>query len=193
MSVHPPPFAIPGLVMLPKNGSSLPPAQAQSQIIEWFGLEGTLKIISFHPPCHGQGHLPPDQVAQSPIRPGLEHCQGGGSHSFSGQPIPVPHLPHSEDLQIFFDAAAGSAPSSRQASSSAEHTPFWCRQGPCSCLWARCASSCLEMPAELCIQLPTQVPPGQILKLPDLHHPSLSSFCRGKSESPLPRLEPKLF
>jgi len=28
-------------------------------------LEGTLKIIWFQLPCHGQGHLPPDQGAQS--------------------------------------------------------------------------------------------------------------------------------
>jgi len=54
-------------------------------------LEGTPKIIWFQPPCHGQGHLPLAQAIQSPIQPGLEHCQGGGSHSFSGQPVPVPH------------------------------------------------------------------------------------------------------
>jgi len=30
--------------------------------IEWFGLEVTLKITWFQPPCHEQGHLPPDQV-----------------------------------------------------------------------------------------------------------------------------------
>ena len=60
-----------------------------------FGLEGTLKIIWFQPPCHGQGHLPPHQVAQSPIQPSLEHCQGGGSHSFSG---PGLHHPHSEEF-----------------------------------------------------------------------------------------------
>uniref|UniRef100_A0A672VEE9 IF rod domain-containing protein n=1 Tax=Strigops habroptila TaxID=2489341 RepID=A0A672VEE9_STRHB len=36
-------------------------------------------------PCHGQGHLPLEQVAPSPcVQPGLEHCQGWGSHSFSG-------------------------------------------------------------------------------------------------------------
>jgi len=29
----------------------------------------------FQPPCHEQGHLPPAQGAQSPIQPGLEHCQ----------------------------------------------------------------------------------------------------------------------
>jgi len=28
-----------------------------------------------------------------PCRPGLEHCQGGVSHSFSGQPGPGPHHP----------------------------------------------------------------------------------------------------
>lgn len=26
--------------------------------------------------CHGLGHLPLDQVVQSPIQPGLEHLQG---------------------------------------------------------------------------------------------------------------------
>jgi len=36
-------------------------------------------------PCHGQGHLPPDQIAQSPIQPGLEHLQGFGIHGFSGK------------------------------------------------------------------------------------------------------------
>ena len=36
--------------------------------------------------------------AQSPIQPGLEHCQGGGSHSFSGQPVPVPQHPHREEF-----------------------------------------------------------------------------------------------
>jgi len=49
-------------------------------------------------PCREQGHLPLDQVAQSSIQPGLEHCQGGGSHSFSGQPVPVFHHPHGEEF-----------------------------------------------------------------------------------------------
>jgi len=31
-------------------------------------LEGTLKIIWFQLPCHEQGHLPPDQAAQSSIQ-----------------------------------------------------------------------------------------------------------------------------
>jgi len=40
--------------------------------LEWFGLEGTLQVIWFQPPCHEQGYLPLDQVAQSSIQPGLE-------------------------------------------------------------------------------------------------------------------------
>jgi len=46
-------------------------------------LEGTLKIIWFPPPCRGQGPLSPDQVAQSPIQPGLEHFQGEGASTAS--------------------------------------------------------------------------------------------------------------
>ena len=33
-------------------------------------------------------NLPLDQVAYSPIQPGLECLQGGGIHSLSGQPVP---------------------------------------------------------------------------------------------------------
>jgi len=67
------------------------------RIVEWFGFEGTLSIISFQSPCHRQGHLPLDQVAQSPIQPGLEHCQGGGIHN-SRQPVPGPHHPYNESF-----------------------------------------------------------------------------------------------
>jgi len=67
-------------------------------IIKWFGLVGTLEIIWFQPPCHEQGHLPLDQAAQSSIQPAFEHCQGGGSHNFSGQPVPVFDHPHGEEL-----------------------------------------------------------------------------------------------
>ena len=45
------------------------------------GLEGTIKDHLIQHPCHGQGHLPLDQVAPSPIQPGLEHFQGWGSHN----------------------------------------------------------------------------------------------------------------
>lgn len=36
---------------------------AYQRILEGFVLEATLKIIQFEPPCCGQGHLLPDQVA----------------------------------------------------------------------------------------------------------------------------------
>ena len=62
----------------------------------WVGR--TLKTIWFQPPCREQGRLPPAQGAQSSNQPGLEHCQGGGSHSFYGQPGPVFHHPHGEEF-----------------------------------------------------------------------------------------------
>jgi len=61
---------------------------------EWFGLEGTFEDHLVQPPCHGLGHLPLDQAAQSPIHPGLEHFQGGGIHNFFGQLVPVSHHAH---------------------------------------------------------------------------------------------------
>ena len=51
----------------------------------WVGRD--LKDHLVPTPCHGQRHLPLDQGAQSPIQPGLEHCQGWGTHSCSGQPV----------------------------------------------------------------------------------------------------------
>jgi len=60
-------------------------------ITESFRLEGTLKTILFQVPCHGQGHLPPAQGAQSPIQPGLEHCQGGGVNSVQNNRFPRPN------------------------------------------------------------------------------------------------------
>jgi len=54
------------------------------RITEWFGLEGTLKIIWFQPRCHGQGHLPPDQIAQSSIQPGLDTAREGAATASLG-------------------------------------------------------------------------------------------------------------
>lgn len=64
-----------------------------NRIIEWFELEGTLKFI--HPPCHGHGHLLPDQVAQSPI---LEYSPEGRIHNYFGQPVPAPCHSHSNEF-----------------------------------------------------------------------------------------------
>ena len=59
------------------------------RIIERFGLEGTFKGRLVQPPCHEQGHLPLDQVAQSPVQPALECCQGWGIYNVSGQLDPA--------------------------------------------------------------------------------------------------------
>jgi len=44
------------------------------------------------------GHLPLDQVAQSPVHPGLERLQGLSIYTFSGHPVPVTHHPCSEEF-----------------------------------------------------------------------------------------------
>jgi len=46
------------------------------RITECFGLEGTFRGHLAQPPCSEQGHLQPDQVAQSPVQPDLECSQG---------------------------------------------------------------------------------------------------------------------
>ena len=70
--------------------------------MEWFGLEGTPRIIKFQLPCHRQGHKPLelvlDQVAQDPIQPGRKYHQGWSIHSLSEQPVPAPHQSLCEEL-----------------------------------------------------------------------------------------------
>ena len=72
------------------------------RIIEWLGLEVTSEIISFQPLCRGQGcqllDEVLDQAAQDTVQAGLGHLQGWGTHSLSGQLVPVPHCPLSEKL-----------------------------------------------------------------------------------------------
>jgi len=58
----------------------------------WVGRD--LKGHLVQRPCHEQGHLLLDQVAQSPVQPGLEHCQGWGIDHLSGQPVPGFHHHH---------------------------------------------------------------------------------------------------
>jgi len=68
-----------------------PYSQNCTMVLVWKEL---LEIILPQPPCHGQGHLPLDQVAQISIQPRLEPFWGWDIYSFSGQPVPVPHHPH---------------------------------------------------------------------------------------------------
>ena len=99
-SVAPPLAAHPGKAPLPSEmgqnlrGALGPPSAFQPSPRAGWELQQHPQPIG----CHGQGHLPLDQIAQSSIQPGLRHCQGRGSHSFSGQPVPVPHHPHREEF-----------------------------------------------------------------------------------------------
>ena len=49
-------------------------------------------------PRPGQGCHSAGEAAQGPIQPGTEHLQRWGTHSFSGQPVPLPHHLHSEEF-----------------------------------------------------------------------------------------------
>lgn len=58
------------------QGSKL--LQARVRVMEWLGLEETLKISQFQLPCLGQGHLPLDQNAPFNLafnNFGMEHPQ----------------------------------------------------------------------------------------------------------------------
>ena len=57
-------------------------------------LERTFKAHLEQTPCNEQGHLPLDQIAQSPVQPDLKCLQGWGLHYLSGQPVPVFHHTH---------------------------------------------------------------------------------------------------
>jgi len=63
---------------------NLPFSVLRIRIIEWIGLEGTFKDHLVQSPFHGQGHLPLDQVAQSPIQPALEHVREGAATASPG-------------------------------------------------------------------------------------------------------------
>lgn len=60
--------------------------------MEWYGLEGTF-ISSGSTP-----HTPLAWAGIPPIQLGLEHSQGWGSHSFSGELVPVAHHLHSKEI-----------------------------------------------------------------------------------------------
>jgi len=85
----------------PSSGPALPGYAAQDMAgfhrMVFLGRDLKYHLVPT-PPHHGQGHLPPDQFDQSPIQADIEYWQGGDIHSFSGQPVPGPHHPHSEEF-----------------------------------------------------------------------------------------------
>jgi len=68
------------------------------RLTEYLGSEGTFRHHPVQPPCSEQGHLQPDQVARSPIQPGLGCFQEWDIYHLSGQPVPVLHHPYCEDF-----------------------------------------------------------------------------------------------
>jgi len=63
---------------------AVPLALLDHRIIACYGLEGSLRGHLAQAPCSEQGCLRRDQVAQSPVQPGLECFQGWGLHCLSG-------------------------------------------------------------------------------------------------------------
>ena len=92
-------------------------------------------------PCPGQGPLPPAQGAPSPVQPGLEPCQGGGSHSFSGQTFPngmrniwfVSVLTSSQDTNIPGEAGLNNAALCVCGATGAGDSPGMCPNAPGLC------------------------------------------------------------
>jgi len=56
------------------SATASPPSEYR-RTTEWLGLEATFKGHLVQPPCSEQGHLQLDEVAQSPVQPGLECFQ----------------------------------------------------------------------------------------------------------------------
>jgi len=76
--------------------------ESQNDGTVWVGRDLTDHLVQL--PCHGQGHLPLDQVPQSSIQPSLEHRQGGGSHSFSGQCLLLMLTDYINDSNVVWQA-----------------------------------------------------------------------------------------
>jgi len=133
--------------VFPHGNRSL--ARVSRRIIEWPGLKRTIMIIEFQPPCHVQGHQPPDQAAQSHIQPGLECLHGWGIHNLLGQLVPMCHHPlghrNRHSRQVLSDSLIAFPPfefvlSKFSFPSPAEHRPY--------CNTDDCLLSLLSLPEE---------------------------------------------
>jgi len=133
----------------------------------WAGRDLTDNPVP--PPCHEQGPLPPAQAAPSPVQPGLEPCQGGGSHRFSGQPGPGPHHPQGEEFLP--NISSKSALSQFKAI-----TP--CPVTPCPC---PSPSPALSQPLQALAAAPRSPRSLLLPRLSSPSSPSLSSQQRGSS------------
>lgn len=62
------------------------------------GVGEDLKDHFSHLPAMGGDIFHLSRVAQSLIQPGPEQFWGWDVHSFPGQPVPIPHHPHSQEF-----------------------------------------------------------------------------------------------
>ena len=79
-------------VLAPQQGQEIFASESLNHGMVWVGRD--LQGSSSPTPGSAQGHLQLDQVAQSPVQPGLERFQGWGLHHLPGQPVPGFHHPH---------------------------------------------------------------------------------------------------
>lgn len=84
-----------------KNSISLCSRNDRLQNHSMVSVRGCLIDHLIPIPCREQGHLPVEQVAQSPVQLVLLHFHEWGILSFSGQPVPFPHQPHSEKFLLY--------------------------------------------------------------------------------------------
>jgi len=114
------------------------------RITEWFGLEGTLKIIRFQPPCHEQGHLlldaaregpdgvrhpganPPPTQTHTPPAP-TTHPGGRAAPRLSPRPVPQYSSPTytsmlRASLKMLTETIRNPAPAGRHSSCSTQGT-----------------------------------------------------------------------
>ena len=68
-----------------EDGMACLKIESSNSKMVWVGRD--LRAHPVPTPCHGQGCHPAAQTAQGHNQPGLEHLQGWGTYSFSGQPV----------------------------------------------------------------------------------------------------------
>lgn len=106
---------------------------------EWFGLKGTLNIISYQPLLHEQGHL---THGQGSIQDHLEHFEEWSIRNLSGQTVPVPHHSSKEfipNVQAFWAAYPAS------------HSPAPPIPSQQDCRWSVYCPACMD--SEGCLTL----------------------------------------
>jgi len=92
-----------------QSPSEKSPKESENQRMAWVGRDLKDHWASTFLPQAGPpaSHLILDQAVQNPIQPSLEHLQGWGIHSLSGQPVPAPHHSLGNEKEKRLRIAAG--------------------------------------------------------------------------------------